>query len=293
MTPTDTVHADDADELNALLDGELDAARRAALEAHISGCALCLEDLATLRLARTALRDLPLLRAPRPFTVAAGATSGEPAAAIATAAAVSGAPSRWQGLFGWGWRLGSFGAAACVLMAVLSGRGSLPAAGPFATGDLAAKGQVAESQSQPVAPAPNAALANRDAAQRVSPQATPAAGGAGSSAGSSTGLTAAVPADSARSGGAAPPAAAPAQAPVAQPPAPAAGDASVSAPSSPAIPAGGRVSGGFGSGAAIPASAPAVRQAVPPAAPWTAAAVSLGLGSAVLFALDRRARRAV
>ncbi len=57
------------EELSAYLDGELDDAARAGLEAHVEDCAACREVLEELRAVRQALRDLPREPAPRSFAL--------------------------------------------------------------------------------------------------------------------------------------------------------------------------------------------------------------------------------
>jgi len=101
-------HAGLSEHLNALLDGELEADLRARVEAHVAACAACRLELAQLRTTRAAVHALPLQRAPRPFTIAAP----EPGAARRRGAALA-------ALLGWGWRLGSLAAAACLIVAWL------------------------------------------------------------------------------------------------------------------------------------------------------------------------------
>ena len=55
-----------ADELTALLDGALDGARRAEVEAHLAGCAGCRAERDRLARALSALAALPPPAAPRP-----------------------------------------------------------------------------------------------------------------------------------------------------------------------------------------------------------------------------------
>lgn len=57
--------------LSAYLDGELPAAERAALGAHLSGCAQCQRELAALRQTRALLRSLPTPALPRDFRLPA------------------------------------------------------------------------------------------------------------------------------------------------------------------------------------------------------------------------------
>src|SRR5688500_17687449 len=103
-------HAVLNDELNAYLDGELDAARRAEVERHLEVCPVCPGELMELRMARGALRSQPLLRAPRSFAVLDLQPDGGSRAAAGSGQAV------WQRFLTWGWRLSSAGAAACVLV---------------------------------------------------------------------------------------------------------------------------------------------------------------------------------
>jgi anti-sigma factor RsiW len=55
--------------LSASLDGELTAAERAALDAHLPGCDECQRELAALRQTRALLRALPAPALPRAFTL--------------------------------------------------------------------------------------------------------------------------------------------------------------------------------------------------------------------------------
>jgi hypothetical protein len=57
------------EELSAYLDGQLDDAARARVEAHGADCARCREVLTELRLVRRALRALPRGQAPRSFAL--------------------------------------------------------------------------------------------------------------------------------------------------------------------------------------------------------------------------------
>src|SRR5687767_8777398 len=125
------------DELNAYLDGQLNAAREAEVAAHVASCAVCTDEIEQLRLTRSAMRELPLLRAPRTFVVAAP----EPEPAV-----------RWKGLLSWGWRIGSVASAACVLIAALStGSGGAPVR---SSGEGAATSASIAKSEAPAAPAP-------------------------------------------------------------------------------------------------------------------------------------------
>src|SRR5690348_10191040 len=57
--------------LSAYLDGELSASERAALDAHLPGCAQCQRELAALRQTRALLRALPAPALPRDFRLPA------------------------------------------------------------------------------------------------------------------------------------------------------------------------------------------------------------------------------
>lgn len=57
------------EQLSALLDNQLDAQERAALEAHLRDCAECQAELASLRQTRALLRALPQPALPRNFTL--------------------------------------------------------------------------------------------------------------------------------------------------------------------------------------------------------------------------------
>jgi anti-sigma factor RsiW len=56
-----------ADELSALLDGELDSATEAAVRRHLDGCEPCRAELDEVATVRRALRDLPAMPAPPGF----------------------------------------------------------------------------------------------------------------------------------------------------------------------------------------------------------------------------------
>lgn len=57
------------DRLSLYLDGRLDPQERARVEAHLRACATCARSWETLRWTVQALRALPPVRAPRPFTL--------------------------------------------------------------------------------------------------------------------------------------------------------------------------------------------------------------------------------
>lgn len=57
------------EELNAYIDGELDAAARSRVEAHIESCAVCREAVGELRAVSRALQSLPRAQAPRSFVL--------------------------------------------------------------------------------------------------------------------------------------------------------------------------------------------------------------------------------
>lgn len=61
-------HPSDGD-LSAYLDGRLEDAVRARLEAHLAGCPTCRQALEELRAVRQALRELPRTAAPRSFAL--------------------------------------------------------------------------------------------------------------------------------------------------------------------------------------------------------------------------------
>jgi hypothetical protein len=236
-------HAELNEHLNAYLDGALDQATLRRLERHLQSCELCRADLDQLRLTRDALRALPALRAPRPFTIP-----------VAPVPATVRPAAPW---LAWAWRLGSFGAAACLLLAVVTSFAAAP--GPAST--------ALSEGAAPVAPLPrSAALADRDSAQRAGP------------------------AQRQQNAQAEQAAVAPAASPAAPEPAPApaggAGGGLAGSGSGVASPP-----AGF---APAPSDAQ-VKTAPPPpappgATPWLALAAILGAGSAALFVVDRRSR---
>ncbi|HEY7295176.1 MAG TPA: zf-HC2 domain-containing protein, partial [Dehalococcoidia bacterium] len=101
-------HAELNEQINAYLDGELDGPTRAAFEQHLHACPTCQVELEQLRATRAALQALLPLRAPRPMTITAPATPD---------AAAGSWLARW---LPWTWRLGSFAAAVCLLIAVVT-----------------------------------------------------------------------------------------------------------------------------------------------------------------------------
>lgn len=71
-------HATD-EELSAMLDGELPAARQTAVAAHAGRCERCTEALEQLGQIRTLLQGLPQERAPRSFALTPEMAGGRPA----------------------------------------------------------------------------------------------------------------------------------------------------------------------------------------------------------------------
>ncbi len=57
------------EELNAYIDGELDAAASSRVEAHMESCAACRETVGELRTVSQALQSLPRVQAPRSFAL--------------------------------------------------------------------------------------------------------------------------------------------------------------------------------------------------------------------------------
>lgn len=97
------VHSDwelQRERLSAYVDGELGAEERVALEAHLSGCERCLDELAALRQIRSLLKALPTPVMPRAFMLPVQPTPSErrrsvpawtrPAQAIGSVAAMIG-----------------------------------------------------------------------------------------------------------------------------------------------------------------------------------------------------------
>ena len=67
--PNGWIHNQVAELLSAYIDGEVTAAERGLVEAHLASCAVCGRDLATLRQTVALLGKLPQVAAPRPFTL--------------------------------------------------------------------------------------------------------------------------------------------------------------------------------------------------------------------------------
>lgn len=63
------IHNQVAELLSAYIDGEVTGDERALVETHLATCVACARDLASLRQTVTMLRQLPLVAAPRPFTL--------------------------------------------------------------------------------------------------------------------------------------------------------------------------------------------------------------------------------
>jgi anti-sigma factor RsiW len=78
--------------LSAFLDGELPTAERAALEAHLTGCARCAAELGELRQVVGILRALPAARVPRSFTLPAAVPHGAPDSPPISATPISATP---------------------------------------------------------------------------------------------------------------------------------------------------------------------------------------------------------
>jgi anti-sigma factor RsiW len=168
-------HAELSEQLNAYLDRALDDVTRRRLERHLAACAACRLDLEQLRATRDTLRTLPQLEAPRSFTVPlpapASAQDGTPAGVRPAplplpAASRQPAPPASTGRpwLAWTWRLGSLGAAACLLLAVVTSTMAPSAPGVATSLDAPASAPGAGAPA-----GPPASLANRDAAQRTSP----------------------------------------------------------------------------------------------------------------------------
>jgi hypothetical protein len=100
-------HAELNEQLNAYLDGGLEEPTRWRLAGHLAVCEVCREELAQLDQTRAALRALPTLRAPRPFTIPVPVASGP-------------APRSVFPWLAWVWRFGSLATAACLLLAMVS-----------------------------------------------------------------------------------------------------------------------------------------------------------------------------
>ena len=62
-------HTISEEQLSAYVDGQLDEAEAARLEAHVEACSPCREALAELRIVRSTLRALPQVAAPRSFAL--------------------------------------------------------------------------------------------------------------------------------------------------------------------------------------------------------------------------------
>lgn len=62
-------HAISEEQLSAYIDGQLDDADAARLEAHAESCSACRDALAELRTVRSTLRELPQVAAPRSFAL--------------------------------------------------------------------------------------------------------------------------------------------------------------------------------------------------------------------------------
>lgn len=264
---TETEHASMSEELNAYLDGQLDAAARVSVERHVRGCGVCQEEIRSLRVAKSVFQIQPMLRAPRAFTLSLDSTAGAPLPVGTTAP-----PSRWQGLLMWGWRLGSLASAACLLMAAL------------ASGNSQA---VLWTNSRNVAPeaAFNQAPVNKSSETSTATGAGQAAGAAasGSAAGQGAPSSALASRAESRDQVAAPQVAAPApqvaQARATQP-APPSGQPPMTQPAPAADVA------AVSPRQQVPTEPPA--PPVPAGVPWAGAGVTLALGSAALFFLNRR-----
>lgn len=104
--------------LQGLIDGELDAAHAAEVEAHLADCAACSEDYAQALSLRAALRG-PGVRAAAPDRLAARLDAAIAAAAAPTAPPVR-PESRWRRLDRALWGAGGAGLAlaACAVLAI-------------------------------------------------------------------------------------------------------------------------------------------------------------------------------
>ena len=84
------------EELSAYVDGQLDAAAGARLEAHIESCAACRDTLTELRAVRTALAALPRASAPRSFVLREDDVQARPS--VGAVAALGAAPALLGGV---------------------------------------------------------------------------------------------------------------------------------------------------------------------------------------------------
>ncbi|HEY7778750.1 MAG TPA: zf-HC2 domain-containing protein [Ktedonobacterales bacterium] len=130
--------------LSAFLDGELPTAERAALEAHLTGCARCAAELGELRQVVGILRALPAARVPRSFTLPAavphGAPDSPPISATPTAPTPLHGPARsrvaagrapWTGAAQW---LGGLATAAGLTILLAGALAGMPRAREASSG---------------------------------------------------------------------------------------------------------------------------------------------------------------
>lgn len=265
-------HAELNEHLNAYVDRAVDEPVRRRLTAHLSTCAACRADLAQLRATRDAVRDLPTLRAPRPFTLPEPVQApGTPTRAQSWLQGRSGRqdrevlPSRGRDgwILTWTWRLGALGTTICLLISLSTVAVPSPYTVFTGAADSASRASSAPTElAAGAVPAPPESLARAAAPS-----------------------SAASPAQQAQQGVPAP---ALAERDSSQRLAPAAPAGRAGVPQSPA-----RASEGSPGTQSEVARSPASRAPSPgagqsSAAQWLALAVVLALPSAALFALDRR-----
>ena len=145
------------DLLSAYIDGQVTAAERARVKAHLAGCPSCAGELRALQATVDLLREMPPAPLPRAFTIPADAASP------------SAGPTWWDALTrGWGYRAlqGATALAMTLLMTLCAGDmllQTLPAMAPLAGAPAAAPTRAPDEGLLAVAPTATPAPLAREA----------------------------------------------------------------------------------------------------------------------------------
>jgi anti-sigma factor RsiW len=153
------------EELSALIDGELDARRRAEVEVHVAGCAGCARRLAALRSIDAALRSLPSPAVPSALRARLDRRLAAERAEPGTRRVPPPSARRWRGLLGVALPAAAAAAAVALYLALRAPdpSGQTPEPAPIAKAPLVAPAEpeaeprIAEAEPEPPAASPSPA----------------------------------------------------------------------------------------------------------------------------------------